>query len=217
MHYGQDFMRAVDERHRLYDYNTNFWELTACMHIPVVEGCYNSAVYIPAPLITLRPEVYYGDWSFTRFHELAHTVLRDSGIEAQLWADAEYPEQFRSWVEAYCNFGAAQFQIPNHQLRRVLGVFGQSPRAVVKLAEQPGVDLFDAMQRVALGFLDDDAARTLFLTQGSYVRRVYTTKIYTPLAEGDRVPEAALTLAGAKLLALPLRYGRGRVLGLLIE
>lgn len=217
MHYGRDFMLAIDRQHRAHGYNTSFWELAAGMHIPVIEGSYNSAVYLPSPLITLTPEVYGSYWSFTRFHELAHTVLRDSGIEAQLWHDAEYPEQFRAWVEAYCNFGAAQFQVPNWMLRQTLRAYGATPRAVLRLTEQAGVDLFDAMQRVAYGFLDDDAARTVFLSQGSYVRRVCTTRLYAHMQAGDRLPEAALLGAGAKLLTLPERFGRGRVLGILTE
>ncbi|SMB85914.1 ImmA/IrrE family metallo-endopeptidase [Deinococcus hopiensis] len=215
MLYGQEFAEAIDYRHGLHGYVTDFWALTSSMNIAVQEGTYNSAVFLPRPVITLEPEVYYSDWSFTRFHELAHTVLRDSGIGWQLAQEADYPEQYRAWIEAYCNFGAAQFQMPNPMLRRVLSQYGYSPQAVLALTRVAGVDLFDAMYRVTHGFLESDARRTAFLTQGSYLRKAVTTNAWFPHSEGDRIPEVALTLSGAKLLTLPLRFGRNRVLGLL--
>lgn len=213
MHYGQDFSEAIDRQHALFDYDTDFWSLTQRMRIPVIEGTYNSAVYLPEPLITLHPDHFHGEWTFTRFHELAHTVLRDSGIEAQLRADAEYPEQFRCWMEAYCNFGAAQFQMPNPLLERVLRRHGYSPRAVLTLAQVAGVDLFDAMNRFTHGGLESGARRATLLFQGSYVRRAVTTVPWFPHQDGDRLPEPNISIPGIQLLRLPERFGRGRVLG----
>ncbi|WP_278911589.1 hypothetical protein [Deinococcus wulumuqiensis] len=215
MRYGRDFIKAIDHRHALHGYNTNFWQLAASMSIPVVQAEHNSALYLPAPLITLDPEVYGSYWSFTRFHELAHIVLRDSGIEAQLAQDADHPEQFVSWMEAYCNFGAAQFQMPNPVLRHLLGIYGYGPEVVVQLAGVSGVDLFDAMYRVTHGFLEADATRTTFLTQGSYLRKAVTTNRWFPHREGDRLPEVALAIPQARLMSLPERWGRHRVLGTL--
>lgn len=215
MRYGRDYIKAIDQRHALHDYNTNFWELAASMSIPVVQAEHNSALYLPAPLITLDPEVYSSYWSFTRFHELAHVVLRDSGIEAQLAQDADSPEQFVAWMEAYCNFGAAQFQVPNPLLRHVLRRHGYCPEAVVEVAHISGVDLFDAMYRLTHGFLEPEATRTTFLTQGSYLRKAVTTSRWFPHREGDRLPEVGLAIPQARLLALPEKFGRHRVLGTL--
>lgn len=216
MQYGREFMREVDRTHAKFDYTPDFWELTARMRIPVVTGSYNSAVYLPNALITLHPDVFHGCWTFTRFHELAHVVLRDSGIEQQLWHEADCIEQFRTWCEAYCDFGAAQFQAPNPLLHATLARHGYSPAAILELARLTGVDLFDAMSRVAHGFLEDDAARTAFLTQGRYLRRAVTTSAWFPFQQGDSIPEPALTLPGAILSVLPERFGRGRVLGVVL-
>lgn len=220
MHYGREFIQAVDQTHRAFGYETDFWALSERMNIPVIQGEYNSSLVlpgqIPQPLITLRPEVYHGRWSFTRFHELAHAVLRDSGIETQLRYEADEPEQFRAWVEAYCNFGAAQLQIPNPELRRVLRRWGYSPEAVVALARVEGVDLFDAMHRVAFGFLEDDAHRTVLLLQGRHLRKCVTTTWF-PHAEGQRLPEVSVTYPSAQLLRLPARFGWSRVLGVIGE
>lgn len=218
MHYGRAFMEAVDELHAGYDYDPDFWSLTRRLNIPVTVGDYNSAVVLPGrppqKLITLHNDVYFGTWTFTRFHELAHFVLRDSGIEKQLRGEADEPEQFNSWVEAYCNFGAAQFQIPNPTLMRVLRRWGYSPRAIVSLTDYDGVDLFDAMYRVAHGFLEDDARRIVMLLQGSHLRKCVTTTWF-PHSEGERLPEVAVSYPSTRLLSLPERYGRGRVLGVL--
>lgn len=213
MYFGAEFAEAIDERHRKYQYILDFWELTRLMRIPVKQGDYNSTVYLPGPHVTLDYETYHGYWTFTRFHELAHTVLRESGIEKKLYEEAEYPEQFRSWVEAYCNYGAAQFQMPNPLLRQVLEWYGYHPRAILELAKLTGVDLFDAMNRLTHDLLDPDARRASFLTQSSYLRKVVTTNDWFPYSEGDRVPEVMLSLPGAKLLKLPERFGQHRVLG----
>jgi hypothetical protein len=218
MEHGREFMEAVDALHRKYGYETDFWTLSERMNIPVIQGEYNSSLVLPGsvpqPLITLRPEVYHGEWSFTRFHELAHSILRVSGIEAQLRAEAEQPEQFRAWAEAYCNFGAAQLQIPNPLLRRVLRRWDCSPEAVLALAQMHGVDLFDAMYRVGFGFLEDDAQRTVLLLQGSHLRKCVTTTWF-PHSEGQRIPEVALTYPSARLKQLPGRFGWRRTLAVL--
>jgi hypothetical protein len=218
MHYGREFMEAVDELHAQYDYDPDFWSLTRRLNIPVAVGEYNSAVILPGrpprKLITLNSDVYYGTWTFTRFHELAHFVLRDSGIEKQLRGEADDPNQFTAWVEGYCNFGAAQFQAPNPMLRRVLGRWGYAPHAVLELADLDGVDLFDAMHRVAHGFLDDDARRTVMLIQNKRLRKCVSTT-YFPHDEGQRLPEATVTYPGTRLLTLPERFGWGRVIGVL--
>lgn len=218
MHYGREFMEAVDDLHAHHEYDPDFWSLSRRLNIPVTVGEYNSAVVLPGDppqkLITLQPDVLHGAWSFTRFHELAHFVLRDSGIEKQLRGEADDPDQLLAWVEGYCNFGAAQFQAPNPVLKRVLNKYGYSPRAVVALTEIDGVDLFDGMHRVAHGFLDDDAQRTVMLIQNMRLRKCVTTT-YFPHEEGQRLPEAVVTYPGTRLLTLPDRFGWGRVLGVL--
>lgn len=216
MYFGAEFAQAIDERHRQHGYVMDFWELARLMRIPVKQGDFNSTVYMPGPHVTLDYETYHGYWTFTRFHELAHTVLRDSGIEARLFHQAEYPEQFRAWVEGYCNFGAAQFQMPDPVLRQVLDTHGYAPAAVVELAQLTGVDLFDAMNRTTHGLIDHGAQRSAFLIQSSYVRKVVTTDWF-PYSEGDRVPEVSLLLPNAKLLRLPEQFGRHRVLGMMVS
>lgn len=211
MHYGRAFMLEIDRVHARHNYDLNFWTLSAAMGVAVTEAAYNSAVFLAEPVITLHPDYYYGEWTFTRFHELAHIVLRRSGIQQQLFHDAEYPEQYNAWVEAYCNFGAAQFQAPNYILERVLREHGFTPAAVVELASMVGVDLFDSMSRVTFGFLDSRAQRTSVLTQGGYIRRIVTTDHF-PHQVGDELPRGAQQQAS--VLTLPSRFGRGRALNM---
>lgn len=211
MHYGRAFMLEIDRVHKQHDYDLNFWTLSAAMGVAVTEAEYNSAVFFAEPVITLHPDYYYGEWSFTRFHELAHVVLRRSGIQQQLLQDADHPEQYRAWVEAYCNYGAAQFQAPNHLLEQVLRELGYTPAAIVRLASMVGVDLFDAMNRVTFGFLEASAHRTTVLTQGGYIRRIVTTDGF-PHQEGDELPLQAIQQG----MTVPLeqRFGRGRALSM---
>ncbi|EYB68834.1 hypothetical protein DEIPH_ctg017orf0209 [Deinococcus phoenicis] len=210
---GADFLRFVDQVHARHGYEMDFWRLAAGLGIPVTPGPFSSTVSLPCTVITLEEGVYHSPRTFVKMHEISHALLRDSGIEKELEWLCESPEEFRAQVEAYCNFGAGQLQMPGPLLDQATQRYGTSPGAVLCLAEACGSSLPAAMRRVVFGGLEADAHRAAFLTQRSYVKDVVTANIPLEFSVGTRVPEIALEVPTAKLRRVPEDYGVGLTLG----
>lgn len=210
---GARFLAFVDRVHAGHDYEPNFWRLAAGLGIPVAKGPFNSTVSLPRTVITLEETVYHSERTFVKMHEVSHALLRDSGIEAELWHLCESPEEFRAQVEAYCNFGAGQLQMPGPLLDEALRRYGVSPGAVLHLSEASGASLAAALRRLVYGRLEPDAHRAAFVTRGSYVRDVASANIPLEFSVGTRVPEIALEVPTATLRRVPEAYGAGLTLG----
>lgn len=210
---GAAFLEFVDRVHGAHGYETDFWRLAASLDIPVAPGPFSSTVSLPRTVITLEESVYRSERTFIKMHEVSHALLRDSGIEAELRWQADSPEDFRAQVEAYCNYGAAQLQMPGPLLEQALRRYGMSPGAVLHLAEVSRTSLPVAMRRLVYGRLEPDAHRAAFLTQRSYVRDVASANISLDFGVGARIPEIALRQPGARLRRVPREYGTGLVLG----
>nr|WP_255520342.1 hypothetical protein [Deinococcus sp. DB0503] len=157
--------------------------------------------------------IYHSDRTFVKMHEISHALLRDSGIEQELQWQCDSPEEFLAQVEAYCNYGAAQLQMPNPLLDRATRRYGLTPGAVLHLAEAAGTTIPIAMRRVVYGRLEPDAHRAAFLTQRSYVKDVASANVPLEFSVGSRVPEIALEVPTAKLKRVPEAYGSRMTLG----
>lgn len=213
MSLGTQFLEFVDRVHARHNYESDFWKLAASLGIPVALGPYNSTVSLPRTVITLEETIYHSERTFVKMHEISHALLRDSGIEEELAHLCDSPEEFRAQIEAYCNFGAGQIQMPNPLLDEALSRYGVSPGAVLHLAEASGASIAVAMRRLVFGSLEPDAHRAAFVTKGRYVRDVASANIPLTFSVGTRVPEIALEVPSAKLRQVPDSFGTGLTLG----
>ncbi|SEI68681.1 hypothetical protein SAMN04488058_101342 [Deinococcus reticulitermitis] len=213
MSLGADFLHFVDRVHAQHGYETDFWKLATSLDIPVTPGPFNSTVSLPRTVITLEEGIYHSPRTFVKMHEVSHALLRDSGIERELLHLCESPEEFRAQVEAYCNFGAGQLQMPEPVLQEALRRWGMSPEAVLQVAETSGASLAASMRRVVYGGLEPDAHRAAFVIRRNYVADVASANVPHTLSVGARVPEIALKMPTARLRQVPKVYGTGLTLG----
>lgn len=213
MSLGTDFLQFVDQVHAQHGYEADFWRLTASLNIPVAPGPFNSTVSLPRTVITLEEGVYHSNRTYVKMHEISHALLRDSGIEQELEWHCDSPEEFKAQVEAFCNYGAAQLQMPNPLLDAALSRDGLTPEAVLYLADKAETTVPIAMRRVVYGRLEPDAHRAALVTQRSYVKDLASANVPLDFSVGTRVPEIALTVPTAKLKRLPEAYGTGLTLG----
>lgn len=99
---------------------------------------FDEGQYIPdRRLIVLDPRVADSDrLNFTFFHEISHHLIReDALLYSFLHEYVQGNQELKRVVEAYCNFGAAEFIIPMQDLRHFMANQGFSIAHIERLEE----------------------------------------------------------------------------------
>lgn len=85
-------------------------------------------VYVPGerPEIVIDPDSGGQErLNFTYFHELCHHLIREDG-ELYGFIDDYSPKDLHTALEHYCNIGAAEFLVPEAEIRAIIGEQGFS-------------------------------------------------------------------------------------------
>lgn len=200
---GAFFSNYIDTVHERHNYEKDFWKLAHSLDIPVEPGRFNRTGFFPRPVITLEEYLFYSPKTYTKMHEICHVLLVDSGVAEELWANSENPEEYRAQAEAYCNFGAAQLQITNHELQQARRLYGDSPRAILHMLDKSGViDPKVAARRLTFGEMEDDARRAAFMVRRGVVRDQCSANLPLPFKHGDLVKDLHILVPDARLLTL---------------
>lgn len=113
-------------------------------------------------------------------------------------------------IELLMNEGAGRLLMPLHDLEAATREHGDTPRAILHLAEVSGASLPVALRRWVRQ--DWNESRAAFEIEGNYVQDVTAWNARLPFWKWDRVPDVALEHPDLMLLGL----GQGRVLGTLV-
>ena len=204
--YGAYFSNYINRVHAQHHYERDFQKLAISLGIPTKAGHFSRTGYFPRPIITVERSLLYSEKTFKKMHEIGHVLLVDCGLEAQLLAEAENPEEAEAWVEAYCNFAAAQLQIPNPQYRMARGLHGDHPRTILHMLDKEGiVSLKVASRRFTYGELEEEAERAAFLLADQVVQDVASANIWVPFRPGHVVRDVKMIFPDAKPLLISER------------
>jgi hypothetical protein len=203
------FVTYVQQVHAHHNHVTDWRQLAAILGVLVKPGPFNSCLPGEPTIITLMPDSYTGRWSYKPMHELAHFLLRQSGIEAELIRQAGDLNAALPAIEALCHHAAGLLQMPAPLLAEATARHGQSGAAILHLQQGSRASLASAMRRWA--HAEPDAHRGAFLTVGHYVTDAVSHNYRLPFWRLDRVPEVALRHPEVALVSLGKRQALGVV------
>lgn len=92
------------------------------------EGLFGDGMYLPGPPPKIAIDPTRGDrerLNFTFFHEISHHLIRMDG-ELYGFLDDHSPQDLRPTLERYCHMGAAEFLVPEVEVRKVISKQGFS-------------------------------------------------------------------------------------------
>ena len=160
-------------------------------------------------LIVVRHEQHTSRDLFTIAHEAAHIIAKREGY-IRLIKRHHQAQDMKRHIELLMNEGAGRLLMPLPDLEAATREHGDTPRAILHLAEVSGASLPVALRRWVRQ--DWNESRAAFEIEGNYVQDVTAWNARLPFWKWDRVPDVALEHPDLMLLGL----GQGRVLGTLV-
>jgi len=187
------YLTHVRRTHAAYGYERDFHALARHLRIIVHPGPWNSAVSGPPPRITIAYEEYGSRRRFTSYHELAHILMQQIGIEDAL-VDYHGTYEEAEWdVEALCNLGASLLLMPDPMVEEALRLYGATPRALQHLREQAHASYSAALRRLV--HHDPNASRAGFIATGRRVMDIARNHFALPFRTYDRLPDVFPSLS----------------------
>lgn len=200
------YLTSIEHEHERCGYETDPWRLANAAGIHVIPGKQNRGSAGPPSVITLAHDLYLPRQRYTLHHEISHVLMQRLDLEDAIAEEVD-PEDANAHIEAVTNYAASLLLMPRPLVEAAVFQEGDSPAAILQLAQLAQASLPAAMRRYV--YADPDARRAAFVTSGSYIADVASCNCRLPFWRYDRIPE--VTLQHPEVSATSL--SRGRVLG----
>lgn len=156
----------------------------------------------PPSIVTLPWYQYTPGQRFTAHHEIAHILVQRSGMEEAIRAEVS-EDVAEAHLEAVVNHIAALLVMPQPLVVGVTRAFGETPQAVLNVAERARVSLPAALYRWVSH--DPHAERAAFMTSGNYISHIATCNTRLPFWRYDCVPEPEHWVPDLRLVRIPAK------------
>jgi len=190
--YLLDFGAKLYAKH---DFPPTPFELAAALGIRMIPGDEDSANAGPPAVITYSTR-HLSKVRWPLWHEIAHVVSAWYGIEQDL-QDALGVDRASKRIEDIADLLAGLFAVPAPLVRHAVHMFGVTTTAVLYVAEKGNVTPAVALRRVI--YHDLTASRAGAILVGSHVIDLAAQNYRLPFVQGERIPEAHISLPGADL------------------
>lgn len=190
-------------QHAHVGFETDPRRLAELWGIRFILGSEARATNGPPSIVTLPWYQYTPGQRFTAHHELAHILVQRSGMEDAIRAEVS-EDLAEAHLEAVVNHIAALLVMPQPLVVSATQAFGETPQAILNVADRAGVSLPAALYRWVSH--DPWAERAAFITSGSYIAHVATCNTRLPFWRYERVPEPQEWVPDLNLLAIPSKH-----------
>jgi len=200
-------MNYVRNVHEYLGHEPDAWIVARRLGLEVVMG---DTSELNGNVITLARDDYYGRRAQRVLrHEIAHYLLQLSGCEDQiLWLQGSHEEALPT-LENLCYHASLILQIPKPLLWQAHAELGNTPQAIVRIAELSGASVVDALHRWV--YSEVGAKRAAWIVRNGLVIEAASANLWLPFWRYSEVNE--YELPNVQLHSLDRRETLGMVLG----
>ena len=206
-------VQYVKNVHRYFGYEADPWRLAHRLGLAVAWG---KDTCLDGKVIILGPECRSSRKAAAQGirHEIAHYLIRKSGVEKQLlkWR-CTYEDGMRH-IEKMAFHSELVLQIPDPIYLEAIRKFGNMPNAVLEMCERTDAALADGLRRWV--YAEVGEKRGAFIYQRGLIVDIAAANVWMPFWVWDEVDDPLYRLPTATMLPLPpewREYGQDCKLG----